>query len=323
MIQTAKVFAAACALVLCLAGGAQAAVYTGSATDPPGDLSLEAGDGLPSPAVDFTSVSVNYDDVAGRVDVAYAFNQPPASYQSVNAGVGLGAVQPDGSCSTPVHLSLGWRHLIGEAVEGQASVEADSSNFTGAVSGNMWRDSDVFSWPGTALFNWTTPQTWSFATIHSTLVGKRYTCARAVTFVSGGGIGGVGIDFFDGDVFELTPADPASAPAPIDGAPGKSSPPPGQSQPVKPAPLTDRQARRVAKKALAELSPKAFRKRESYTAACRKTSASRWSCAVRWRYGRFVYRGRIKVVLRSDGSIATRVALRRDAATLPARRSLG
>ena len=59
------------AALLCWAPVSQAAVFTGSATDPPGDLGLDIGDDLPSPAVDFTHVSVRYDDVAGRVDVVF------------------------------------------------------------------------------------------------------------------------------------------------------------------------------------------------------------------------------------------------------------
>ena len=73
----------------------QAAVYTGSATDPAGDLSIYAGDTLPSPPVDFTSVAVRYDDVAGRVEVSYTFSVAPGPSQQLNAGVGLGSIRAE------------------------------------------------------------------------------------------------------------------------------------------------------------------------------------------------------------------------------------
>ena len=56
---------------------------------------------------------------------------------------------------------------------------------------------------------------------------------------------------------------------------------------------------------------KAFRERKGYTATCLKTSASSWRCAVRWRYGQFVYKGKIKLALRSDGRIASKFVLRK------------
>ena len=34
-------------------------------------------------------------------------------------------------------------------------------------------------------------------------------------------------------------------------------------------------------------------------------------CAVRWRYGQFVYKGKIKLALRSDGRIASKFVLRK------------
>ena len=68
----------------------QAAVYTGSATDPAGDLSIYAGDTLPSPPVDFTSVAVRYDDVAGRVEVSYTFSVAPAPFPAGERRRGVG-----------------------------------------------------------------------------------------------------------------------------------------------------------------------------------------------------------------------------------------
>ena len=70
-------------------------------------------------------------------------------------------------------------------------------------------------------------------------------------------------------------------------------------------------ARKAIKRALARRYGKAFRERKGYTATCLKTSASSWRCAVRWRYGQFVYKGKIKLALRSDGRIASKFVLRK------------
>ena len=65
------------------------------------------------------------------------------------------------------------------------------------------------------------------------------------------------------------------------------------------------------KRALARRYGKAFRKRKGYVAICQKTSASRWNCTVRWRYGQFVYKGTIKLTLRPDGRVASQFVLRK------------
>ena len=84
------------------------------------------------------------------------------------------------------------------------------------------------------------------------------------------------------------------------------------SQPTNPAPrFTRKKARRAIKRALALRYGKVFRERKGYTATCLKPSASRWSCAVRWRYGQFAYKGKIKLTLRSDGRIASKFVLRK------------
>ena len=108
----------ALAALLCWVPVSQAAVFTGSATDPAGDLWLDVGDDLPSPPVDFTHVTVRYDDVAGRVDVSYTFDQAPASDQELEASVALGFVERDGSCSTPTFTSRHWHGPLGEGSTG-------------------------------------------------------------------------------------------------------------------------------------------------------------------------------------------------------------
>ena len=58
----------------------------------------------------------------------------------------------------------------------------------------------------------------------------------------------------------------------------------------------DSRAPRLAeqlKKALAHRYGKAFSAREDYEAECVKKSSSRWSCAVQWDYGQFVYKGKV------------------------------
>ena len=65
------------------------------------------------------------------------------------------------------------------------------------------------------------------------------------------------------------------------------------------------------KKALAHRYGKAFSAREDYEAECVKKSSSRWSCAVQWDYGQFVYKGKVGLTRRSDGRVVTRLSLRR------------
>ena len=165
LVRTPKALAGGVALtaaLLCWAPVSQAAVFTGSATEPAGDLGLDIGDALPSPAVDFTHVSVGYDDVAGRVDVSYTFNQAPASSEQLRASVALGFAEPDGSCSTPSWSSRHWHGPIeGGLPRGQAAVTGVSDGFTGYVAGRVWNYSpdppfcyDEEGWEGTALFDW-------------------------------------------------------------------------------------------------------------------------------------------------------------------------
>ena len=211
MLRMTKVGVAglALAVLLCWVPGSQAAIYGGSATDPSGDLGLDVGDGLPSPLVDFTGVSVKYDDVSGRVDVSYTFNRTPANYQNINAGVGLGTILPNGYCSTPQLHSLGWHLLDGDSA-GQAAIYADGQTSGGNVWGSVWNFGfDEATWQSTSSYNWS-GSTWTFATANAQLVGKHYNCARAAHYVSGGGAGGVGIDYLNADVFALAPVTPAA-----------------------------------------------------------------------------------------------------------------
>ena len=83
-------------------------------------------------------------------------------------------------------------------------------------------------------------------------------------------------------------------------------------QPGKPAVRFTRQkARAAVKKVLARRYGKAFRKRNGYVAVCAKASASRWNCKVRWHYGQVLYKGSIKLTMRSDGRVASRALLRK------------
>jgi hypothetical protein len=93
--------------------------------------------------------------------------------------------------------------------------------------------------------------------------------------------------------------------------------PPSPSSPPSTGPqrrLTGYQARRATKQVLARRNGRAFRRGRGYTAACVDISLTRWTCNVRWRYGRFLYKGKVALRLRSDGRIATRIVLRRTTA---------
>ncbi len=82
------------------------------------------------------------------------------------------------------------------------------------------------------------------------------------------------------------------------------------SQPGVPR-FTSTKARRALKKALAHRYGKAFSAREDYSAECVKKSSSRWSCAVQWDYGQFAYKGKVRLTMRADGRVVTRLSLRR------------
>ena len=325
LVRTPKALTGGVALaagLLCWVPVSQAAVFAGSATDPAGDLGLDIGDALPSPPVDFTHVSVVYDDMAGRVDVSFTFNQAPASSEQLEASVALGFVEPDGSCSTPSWSSRIWHGPIeGGAPRGQAVVRGVSLGFTGSVGGWVYSpDPGDFGyveegWEGTALFDWpgTQQETWNFATTHPLLVGKHYRCVRAaLALFNNPGNTGWGTDYLDSDVFALQPAVVAAPPLP---PPPGTEPSPGvvPSGPTgTPAPLFTRQkARRALKRALAHRYAKAFRKRKGYTATCLKTSPSRWNCSVRWRYGQLIYEGKVKLTRRANGRVASQFLLRK------------
>ncbi|MET0512643.1 MAG: hypothetical protein ABW135_13285 [Thermoleophilaceae bacterium] len=408
------------AVLLCWVPGSQAAVYTGSATDPSGDLSLFGGDHLPDPPTNFTNVAVRFDDAAGRVDVSYTFNQAPASYQQIHAGVGFGTTLANGDCNAPFFSSLGWHVSTGEG-RGESAVQGHSTNFTGNVTGSAWTFDDEASWDSTSFFEWSgNKRTWNFATTNGALVGKHYNCATAAMWL--GDFGGPGgptdtgpaEDFLESGngTFLLSPVVPAAPTAkwqnPKDGQtvsgtlsessvgaqkcavatvgpvvrtenyvdgklndtqvfapwacewdtrnyvngghlltvkaydaannviaadtirvtvnnpnpPLVDTPPPpitesaptttSSGQPGKPAlRFTRQKARAAVKKVLARRYGKAFRKRKGYVAVCAKASASRWNCKVRWHFGQVLYKGSIKLTLRSDGRVASRALLRK------------
>jgi hypothetical protein len=301
------------ALLLCWAPASQATVFSASASDPAGDLGIYGGE-LPDPPVDFTSVSVEYDDVAGHVQVSFGFAQTPAAHSELHAGVGLGSLRPDGSCSAPIFTSLVW-HLESpdSSPRGEVAVEGHSTNFAGRVTGTLWEHSptDVQTWEGASLFKWpgSPKRTFTFATTRSSLIGRHYNCAFAGMWVQDSN--GVGEEALDG-VLELTSAVPSPPPAGGGTTPPPPPPPPTTGSGSQSSPsLTGRRARRALNRALARRYGRVFRRRTAFTASCVKTSDSRWRCAVRWRYRDAIYKGKVTVRLRADGTIATRVALRK------------
>ena len=316
LVTTAKVGAGglALAVLLCWAPGSQAAVFTGSATDAPDDLSPAGANALPDPPTNFTHVAVKYDDVAGRVDVAYTFDQVPASYQEIDAGVGLGKTRADGSCSAPFFSSLSWHILAGEAAHSESAVEGHSA--TGDVTGILFSVDGEATWTSTSLFEWPGARTWNFATTNDALVDRPYNCATAgmsLTDMPTPADAGPGEDSLEGNAFALTPDAPlVNTPPATEPAPGTNVPPNASSGSQRGVPrFTSTKARRAVKRALANRYGKAFSEREDYTAACVKKSSSRWSCAVQWDYGQFVYKGKVRLTMRSDGRLVTRLSLRR------------
>ena len=138
---------------------------TGSATDAADDLSPRRRQALPDPPTSFTNVAVKYDDAAGRVDVAYTFDQVPSAGQEIHAGVGLGIIRVDGSCSAPFFTSLGWRVPAGQGQRGESVVEGHSADFAGHVTGDRFSFDDETAWESTSLSEWPGAQrSWNFAT---------------------------------------------------------------------------------------------------------------------------------------------------------------
>ena len=199
----------ALASLLCWVPGSQAAVFTGSATDASNDLSPAGANALPDPPTSFTNVAVKYDDAAGRVDVAYTFDQVPASDQEIHAGVGFGTTRVDGTCSAPFFISLGWRVPADEVMRGESVVEGHSADFAGDVTGNLFTSAGETPWNSTALFEWPgAQQTWNFATTNEALVGLHYNCATAGMSVTDNptpGDAGPGEDLLESQAFALTP----------------------------------------------------------------------------------------------------------------------
>ena len=74
---------------------------------------------------------------------------------------------------------------------------------------------------------------------------------------------------------------------------------------------TSRQARGAVNSALARRYGRAFRARKGYSIYFLKLSPSSWRCTVRWRYGRFIYKGKVTVARRPDGRIASRTVVRK------------
>ena len=325
LVGPMKVVAAglAFASLLCWVPGSQAAVHTGSATDPAGDMGLEQGDNKPAAEMDFTSVAVKYDDVAGRVDVSYVFAEVPQD-QDLRAGVSLGSIQPDGGCSAPSVANLDFRP--GFDPHGEAAlVGHSSSSMDDDVSGSVWTGltpgGEVIEKPldGDAFFEWPgSSQTWNFATTSPWLVGRHYTCARPAMWVfdgpSGPGNTGAGSDYIQDEFFALNPdALPVSIPT-VPSTEPLSDPPSAStgSQPDKPAPrFTASKARKTLTKALARRYDNAFLKRTDFTSSCVKPSPSRWDCVVRWTYGRSVYKGKLTMTIRSNGRVVSRAAVRK------------
>jgi hypothetical protein len=367
-----------------------AAVVTGSATDPAADLASTTN--LPSPAIDFTSVAVTYDS-AGRVDTTFGFPAPPPLDLNMRAAVGLGTVRADGSCTAPTFP--GGNLFTTPTAQFQALVSSEGRAGDAYTVGVVWEE-------GSSAEGWTDPtgaefadsnRTWRFHTTHVRLANKHYTCARAGLDVwrAEEPVGsGTGYDVLDTDVFALTePPPPPPAPSvtwvsPLNGQTisgvlsesgagaqrclvdgvgpivrtvnyvdgnvldtqlfspwgceldtrlltngshvltvkafdasdkqiasdsvqvivNNPDPPPTLR-------LTGGKARAAAKTTLTRRYGRAFRKRRAYRANCSRVSATRWTCTVRWRFGPFVYKGRVRLRLRFDGDIASQLVIRR------------
>jgi hypothetical protein len=227
-------------VALLSAGSASATVWSAAADDPADDAELD-GAAHTSPPIEFRRVTVEYDDQTGRVSGAYTFGPTPQSSQTVWAGIGLGVLQPDGSCNAPGFVPRrpgvigGWE--VGGS-QGQAVVQGywnDRSAGSGVrvalysqAPATFWNDRppSAYSWGGGPS------QQFNFATVKPEFVGRGYNCARFASAArddSGGSA-----DHLNGDPVRLVPG--AAPPPPGSGggggggggtAPGGGTPVPG------------------------------------------------------------------------------------------------
>jgi hypothetical protein len=179
-----------------LGGTAQAAV-TGSVVDPPGDMSLDFGEVLPDPRVDFTKVLVKYDAAAGRVDVAFTFSAVPPAEYGIQAGVGIGTLDASNQCTAPEWTSNRF-HESGSLTNGVAVSGYYNSYSGNGVGGQGWDPySDPYGWfdSNSSIFDWQSgpKKEWHFGTVNTKLLGRNFNCAYAVMLAMGGG--GQGLDY--------------------------------------------------------------------------------------------------------------------------------
>jgi len=223
-VAIARLLAALAVTLGALGGTAQAAV-TGSVVDPAGDMSLDNGDSLPDPTVDFTNVLVTYDAATGRVDVAFTFSEAPPTDYGIRAGIGIGTIDADNHCTAPVFTS-GSFHEDGALTQGAAIVGQYNLSRTYSGSGvegrlwdaddpageHSWFDSDdpIFDWQGGPKSEW------NLGTINKQLLGRNYNCAYAVMLAQGSD--GEGLDFSSEFPLGAAPAaqrdQPPATPAP-------------------------------------------------------------------------------------------------------------
>jgi hypothetical protein len=276
-------------------------------------MSLDFGDYLPNPRVDFTNVAVRYDAAAGRVDVAFTFSAvPPASYE-IRAGVGLGSIDANKNCTAPVYTSNVFHEDASLTGGGVAIVGHYDLGYPG-VGGRLWSSySDPDSAIGwfdadSSIYDWQSGpnKEWNFGTVNAALSGRNYTCAYAAMWANG--TGGQGNDY--SDVFPLSAVvdpRPPTNPAPV-------LPPPAAVEQSgvlganASARVGVREARRAVKRVLTKHYRKHFTHGKRYRITCRGAVAK--TCQVRWQYRRTRYKGKVKLT-RATGRLVVKYDITR------------
>ena len=184
---------------LCLAGlliaavpsvaGAHGRVAVGEVRDPAGDLSLDVGDVMPDPPVNFTRVTVRYDQPAATVESTFRLSGPVASTSELSISVALGFLEPGGSCTLPEFTSRRWHSeqegnaVVGASPTSTTPPRVSSSVFQGGVFSGV--TGDAIAVHGRKV---------RFESANPAMRAFRYDCAEAALVVRSAAGGGIGVD---------------------------------------------------------------------------------------------------------------------------------
>jgi hypothetical protein len=283
---------------------------------------------------DLERVLVSYDGETGRILVTFRFYRM-ASNQALHVRLGLSKPGQGGCLASAQEPDLDFRGFgafdTGVGISGRATLHPRTGSTTVIPTDIAQEAFPSYTWriggPSTPPDNGYEP-----LDLSAELQGRGFRCVTRVFADSDPNVeDGDQIRRFclgAGDCVEQAaapprpeaaavtppPAPPAQPAAPpvITHTPPVVTPTPVVSNPARPTrALTRSQAATSSRRALRRAFGRTFRERTRFTSACRRTSATRWTCRVSWRYRGSRYRGRV-VVASSGGRVpSTTVRVRR------------